>query len=116
MSYRKKNRILNNSGGMHVFTNSDIKNNIRSSYLCDTSVTGSMNTLDNLDIDYFDILLVDIEGMEYDFLLGAKQKILKYKPIIIIEIWNPSKRLSENMSISQQTVIDYIISLNYKLI
>ena len=73
------NRVNNNTGGMHVFTEKDINNNIRSSRLTDKKIVGKMNKLDNLKIDYFDIMLVDIEGCEYEFLLGAKEKICKYK-------------------------------------
>jgi FkbM family methyltransferase len=110
------NRIINNTGGMHVFTENDIKNNIRSSNLTDKKIKNKVNKLDNLQIDDFDIMLVDIEGFEYDFLLGAEQKIKKYKPIIIIEIWNNSKRKQENMIQTQEEVINYIKSLNYILI
>ena len=78
------NRIINNSGGMHVFTENDIKNNIRSANLTDKKIKNRVVKMDNLEIDNFDIMLVDIEGFEYDFLLGAKEKILKNKPIIII--------------------------------
>jgi FkbM family methyltransferase len=110
------NRIKNNTGGMHVFTADDINNNTRSSILCDKNVKNEMNSLDELDVDTFDIMLVDIEGSEYNFLLGAQAKIKKNKPIIIIEIWDDHKRAKENMKISQKTVINYIISLNYKLV
>ena len=110
------NRIINNTGGMHVFTENDIKNNIRSANLTDKQIKNKMNKLDNLEIDNFDIMLVDIEGFEYEFLLGAKQKIIKNKPIIIIEIWNNNKRKLENMIETQEQVINYIITLNYKLI
>jgi hypothetical protein len=41
-------------------------------------------------------MLVDIEGLEYEFLLGAEQSIKRCKPIIIVEIWNNNKRKSEN--------------------
>jgi len=109
-------RIANNTGGMHAFTNEDILQNIRSSSLTDKKIQGSMKKMDNLDIDNFDIMLVDIEGCEYEFLLGAREKILKNKPIIIIEIWNDSKRLSENMKLKQNDIIQYILSLNYRLI
>jgi FkbM family methyltransferase len=109
----RKNRILNNSGGMHVFTENDIENNIRSSILTDRKIKNKMNKLDNLDIDNFDIILIDIEGCEYDFLLGAKEKIIKNKPIIIIEIWSNNKRKQENMTTTQEFVINYIQSLNY---
>ena len=54
--------------------------------------------------------------LEYEFLLGAKEKILKYKPIIIIEIWNDNKRRNENMDTKQENIIKMIESLNYKLI
>jgi len=75
-----------------------------------------MNKLDHLEIDDFDILLVDIEGLEYEFLLGAKEKIIKNKPIIIIEIWDDFKRKTENMATTQKDIVDFIISLNYNLI
>ena len=110
------NRIINNSGGMHVFTENDIQNNIRSANLTDRKIKNKMNKLDNLEIDNFDIMLIDTEGFEYDFLLGAENKIKKYKPIIIIELWNNHKRKMENMKQKQEEVINYIKSLNYNLI
>lgn len=110
------NRVINNTGGMHVFTENDIKNNIRSANLTDKKVKNKVNKLDNLQIEHFDIMLVDIEGLEYECLLGAEQSIKRYKPIIIVEIWNNNKRKSENMKESQEEVIKYIISLNYRLI
>ena len=110
------NRICNNKGGMHVFTNYDIENNIRSSGLTDKQITNKMNRLDNLNIENVDIMLIDIEGCEYEFLLGAKNTIIKNKPIIIIEIWNDNKRRYENMKTTTIDIINYIISLNYKLV
>jgi len=110
------NRVINNSGGMHVFTEDDIKNNIRSANLTDKKIKNKINKLDNMEIDNFDILLVDIEGFEYQFLLGSENKIRKNKPIIIIELWNDSKRKSENMTETRDEVINYIKSLNYKII
>jgi FkbM family methyltransferase len=110
------NRVKNNSGGMHVFTENDIKNNIRSGCLADRTIKNKVNKLDNLKIDHFDIMLVDIEGYEYQFLLGARTEITKNRPIIIIEIWNNYKRKCENMIETQEDVIRYITSLNYILI
>jgi FkbM family methyltransferase len=110
------NRIKNNSGGMHVFSENDIIHNIRSANLTDKKIKQKVTKLDNLSVDNFDILLVDIEGYEYEFLLGAENKIKKNKPIIIIEIWNNHKRKNENMKQTQEEIITYIESLNYKLI
>jgi hypothetical protein len=75
-----------------------------------------MKKFDNLEIDNFDIMLVDIEGSEYDFLLGAENKIKKNKPIILIEIWDDDKRKNENIIQKREEVINYIKSLNYILI
>jgi len=110
----KIDRIKNNSGGMHVFTQSDIDNEIRSSALCDKSISNIMKPLDETDIDDFDIMLVDIEGCEYEFLKGAKQKIIKYKPIIIIEIWDDNKRKQEKMNTKRDDIIKLIESYGYK--
>ena len=110
------NRVKNNSGGMHVFTENDIKNNTRSAWLTDRQIKNKVNKLDNLKIGHFDIMLVDIEGFEYPFLLGAQTEIKKNMPIIIIEIWNNYKRKRENMIETQEDVINYITSLNYMLV
>ena len=107
-------RIKNNSGGMHVFTESDIKNNIRSSNLSDKKITNKIYKFDNLDIDNFDIMLIDIEGSENEFLNGAIKKLKKNKPIIILEIWNDNKRKSENMNTTQQDIINRINNLGYR--
>ena len=110
------NRVKNNTGGMHIFTENDIKQKRRSSNCSDKKITNKLEKLDNLNIDNFDIMLIDIEGSEYNFLLGAKEKIKKNKPIIIIEIWDNNKMKRENMDMTQEKTINYIISLNYKLV
>jgi FkbM family methyltransferase len=109
-------RIKNNTGGMHVITEMDKKYNMRSSELVDNTFSCEMFPLDKVDeIDNFDIILVDIEGMDARFLQGAKNKILKNKPIIIIEIWSNSKRKEEKMLVSREGVINHIIELGYNL-
>ncbi len=109
-------RTRNNMGGMHVITKRDIENNSRSSELVDETKKCNMYPLDEVDeIDNFDILLVDIEGMDENFLIGAKNKIIKNKPIIIMEIWSDYKRRMENMKLSQKDIIDMIEGFGYKL-
>lgn len=45
--------------------------------------------IDVIDIDSFDFkpdfIKIDVEGMEFDVLRGAKKTVLKYKPLIMIE-------------------------------
>jgi len=112
----KINRFKKNTGGMHVLTQYDIDHQIRSSSLSDRKIIGSMYRFDELDIPPFDLLLVDVEGMEYEFLKGAQSKILQCKPIILIEIWNNEKRRIENMETTTEHVIDFILSLGYRLV
>lgn len=45
-----------------------------------------LNTLDSYNLPKCDLIKVDIEGYEVDFLEGAKHTITKYKPIIIMEV------------------------------
>ena len=75
-----------------------------------------MKKLDDLNISGFDILLADVEGKEYELLKGGKNKIIKYKPVIIVEIWNNNKRNLERMQTTNDEIINYIINLGYKLV
>ena len=75
-----------------------------------------MKRLDDLPIEKFDIILIDVEGREYETIKGAIKKISKNKPIIIIEIWENPKRKLENMSTTKEEVLTYINNLDYKLV
>ena len=108
-------RIKNNTGGMHVITDGDILNKRLSSSIHSKKYSNEMRKLDDLNISNFDILLADVEGKEYELLRGGKNKIIKYKPIIIVEIWNNNKRNLESMQTSSDEIINYVINLGYKL-
>ena len=109
-------RIKNNSGGMHVITEKDISEESLSSNICSKKYSNKMKKLDDLNIFDFDIILADVEGKEYEMLKGGKNTILKYKPILIIEIWNDKKRKLEKMSSTNEEVINYIKELGYNLV
>ena len=74
-----------------------------------------MKKLDDLPIEKFDIILIDVEGREYEMIKGGYQKISKNKPIIVIEIWDNPKRKLENMITTKEDVISCIVNLNYSL-
>ena len=112
----KNIRVKNNTGGMHVITEEDIVNKRLSSDIHSKKYSNEMKKLDDLNISDFDILLADVEGKEYELLKGGKNKIIKYKPIIIVEIWNNNKRNLERMQTTNDEIINYIINLGYKLI
>ena len=108
-------RIVNNSGGMHVFTETDILENRRSAVNVNKTIHCNMYPLDTFaEIDDFDIIYIDIEGMEDVFLEGAKEKIKKNKPVIIIEIWDNTKRLLENMNTTTEDIVLTIIGFGYR--
>lgn len=109
-------RIRNNSGGMHAITEEDIKKNRLSSNLHNKKYENIMKKFDDLPIKKFDIVLIDVEGREYEVIKGCAKKISENKPIIIIEIWENSKRKLENMSTTSEEVVEYISSLDYKLL
>ena len=109
-------RVKNNTGGMHVITEEDIVNKRLSSDIHSKKYSNEMKKLDDLNISDFDILLADVEGKEYELLKGAKNKIIKCKPIIIVEIWNNNKRNLERMQTTNDEIINYIINLGYKLV
>ena len=75
-----------------------------------------MKKFDDLSVSKFDIVLIDVEGREYEVLKGGSKKISQNKPIIIVEIWNNAKRKLENMSSTKEDVIKYTTSLNYRLL
>jgi len=108
-------RVKNNLGGMHAITNEDIKKNRLSSNLSSKQYENLMKKFDDLPINEFDILLIDVEGREYEAIKGGYKKIKKNKPIIIIEIWENSKRRTENMETTKEDVVKYIENLDYKL-
>jgi len=106
-------RLTNNSGGMHCLTQDDIHNNRKSASLISKEYKSKMYRLDAADIGHFDIMLIDVEGTEYELFEGGIEKIKKFKPIIITEIWNDEKRKQENLPTTKQDVFDLLYNLGY---
>ena len=52
------------------------------------------------NIDRIDFIKIDVEGMEYDVLMGGNDSIEKYKPTLCIEIWDPEnlKNIQNDLS------------------
>lgn len=44
-----------------------------------------MMTIDSFKLPFCDAILLDVEGYEYKALIGARETIFKYKPIVLIE-------------------------------
>ena len=50
-----------------------------------------LTSIDSLEFDRIDLIKIDVEGMEDELLLGAKNSIKKHKPVLIIEIIKSDK-------------------------
>jgi FkbM family methyltransferase len=57
-----------------------------------------------------DIIKVDIEGGEKNFILGAQKLLTNYNPIIIMEVWS-KKYKNNNLSVK---AVEELLKLNYK--
>lgn len=77
-------RMSENEYGTHFGTAINISS--------DTSAGGtlSIEKLDALPFDECDVIKIDVEGWEIDALLGAKDLIRKFRPILWIEIEEPN--------------------------
>jgi FkbM family methyltransferase len=51
----------------------------------------SLVSIDSLNLERVDFIKIDVEGMEEDVLEGSKDTILKFKPILMIEIIKSNK-------------------------
>ncbi|NDB79064.1 FkbM family methyltransferase, partial [archaeon] len=75
------------------------KQNCGASYMSTLSGDTDLVTIDSIMEDYNDcnLIYLDIEGMEYQALLGAKKTINKYKPVIVIENKGINKEISPDL-------------------
>lgn len=58
---------------------------IASAHVADEGEDVDMVTLDSLELGHVDFLKIDIEGYEFDALMGGERMIRKAKPVIIVE-------------------------------
>lgn len=80
----------------------------------------AMLTLDSLSLEHVSFIKIDVESYEKEVLMGAKQTILRNKPIILIEIGGGlAKEREENTNpqMHLQSVIDILTrEFDYKMI
>jgi FkbM family methyltransferase len=71
-------------------------------------------TIDSLNIETpISFIKVDVQGADLFAMQGAKQTILKHKPVIIFEFEQP---VQENFGTSFNDYVEFVRSINYKFI
>src|SRR6056300_531048 len=91
---------LENTGATHVLCNTNDLNKVE------------LKKLDDYELTDIDFIKIDVEGYENQVVLGAKETLLRNKPIIIVE----QKGFSDRFNETQFEAIDTLKSYGAKVI
>jgi FkbM family methyltransferase len=82
--------------------------------IADDSATIVVTSLDEIASGIaFDFMKIDVEGMEFEVLEGARNSIRANRPVIYIEVWNDSiQRLDDWMTANQYELVGYVKLVN----
>lgn len=67
--------------------------------------------VDDLNLNECDLIMLDVEGYELYALMGAEQTILKYKPLICVEVYND---WMNRYNYSYPDLVNYLSKFGYK--
>jgi FkbM family methyltransferase len=70
-----------------------------------------MVPIDKLFVDACDLIQLDVEGFEHQAVLGAREMIAKYKPVVVLEL----KGHGEHYGHTDRQTIELMESLGYSL-
>ena len=73
----------------------------------DRFVQVETRTIDSFDFDAVDLIKLDIQGAEHLALLGARETILRHRPVVMIEEKAFSKEDAENMQKAAEILIAF---------
>tara|TARA_A100001011_G_scaffold329948_1_gene355539 strand:+ start:1133 stop:1750 length:618 start_codon:yes stop_codon:yes gene_type:complete len=109
---------LSNKSGTATMTTKDINSGmstmLKTSWIKETySHTVKTRTLDSYDLPEIDFIKIDVEGWEEQVLEGAMHTILKYKPIMYIEIWNKNYKHINNILFQMGYETSKVSKINY---
>lgn len=65
-----------------------------------------ISTIDSLELKNLDLLKVDVEGLETQVLMGAKNTILAFKPVIIIEASSYGRKRYGEQERAMETLLE----------
>ena len=91
--------------GEPVYTRATLEKKCVNSYVSRQII---VKTLDQYSFEYVDLIKIDVEGHELDVIAGARETIMKWKPILIVEI--EKRHLGHDM----EAVFSSIMLLGYE--
>ena len=90
------NKLIGETNNNNCFINLDDNNNCGTGYVNkEIGLKKEMITIDSLNLDEVSLIKLDVENYEFQVLKGAINTILKFKPIIIIELHNENPHYKE---------------------
>jgi len=107
--YFADSHLASESDNGHIFTREDLDNMRRhgdNDHIAPETV--QLVNLDSVHLDPFDLVIMDVEGMEYEILQSAKGHILRNSPYMMVEIWSDEKRAYENMTQTRGELIAWM--------
>ncbi len=72
-------------------------------------ITLDLRTLDSFHFDNIGVIKIDVEGLEENVLIGAKETIERNLPILFVEIWNLE-------SLQDSEIFKFLKSLGYYMV
>lgn len=75
----------------------------------------AVKTLDSYNFDLVDLIKIDVEGHEYQVLLGSEQTIKTYRPVIILEISYDGKLLDKDITANHHESLSLLESWGYTI-
>jgi FkbM family methyltransferase len=104
--------VTDKSKNHHLWTQNDLNNNIRGgSWNNNTLLKVPMVTLDKFfatELKDYDLVLIDVEGMETEIFQGGYKFLQKNQPFIVCELWGNEKRKLEKMEFTREQMIQVI--------
>jgi len=74
-------------------------------------LVGKVTTLDSLNLERVDFIKLDVEGSEYEALLGSIETIKRTKPVLYFE-WNTQRTIKDELR--RREIFELLDSLGYK--
>ena len=77
------------------FTSSWCTDGTRKDYPCTVFFEPLDHWIQDKEIESIDVLKLDVDGNEFSVLMGSKDTLKKYKPVIFLEVWGPNFKNDE---------------------